>query len=283
MARICDLHAHSYHSDGSLSPAQLLQMGQEAGLSALALCDHNTVAGLPEFMDAAKNSCVEAVPGVELSTEYEGAELHILALFVRPEHYDVITQLMEDFRRRKEQSNIALVEALCKAGMKLDYGKIKQGTKDGFVNRVHVAMEMIEKGYTSSVQEAFKTYLKPGGGYYTPPQRLDAFEAIRFIKSLGAVAVLAHPFLNLNEQELRKFLPKAVQSGLDAMETMYAKYDAGTTALAGALAQEYGLLCSGGSDFHGDCKPDIRLGTGRGELRIPYGFLEKLKQRKKDR
>lgn len=281
MERICDLHAHSYHSDGSFSPAQLLRMGKEAGLSALVLCDHNTVAGLPEFMEAAKDSCVEAVPGVELSTEYQGTELHILALFVRPEHYGTITRLMEDFHRRKEQSNIALVEALRGAGMDIDYDRIKQATQDGFVNRVHVAMEMIEKGYTSSVQEAFKTYLKPGGGYYTPPQRLDAFEAIRFIKSLGAVAVLAHPFLNLDEVELRAFLPEAVACGLDAMETMYSKYDAETTALAGALAREYGLLHSGGSDFHGSCKPDISLGTGRGELRIPYEFLEKLKQRKK--
>lgn len=279
MERICDLHAHSYHSDGSFSPAQLLRMGQEAGLSALVLCDHNTVAGLPEFMEAAKTSDVEAVPGVELSTEYKGTELHILALFVRPEHYGVITCLMEDFRRRKEQSNMALVEALRGAGMDMDYDRIKQTTRDGFVNRVHIAMEMIEKGYTSSVQEAFKTYLKPGG-YYTPPQRLDAFEAIRFIKSLGAVAVLAHPFLNLDEAELRAFLPEAVACGLDAMETVYSKYDAETTALAGELAQEYGLLHSGGSDFHGSCKPDISLGTGRGELRIPYEFLEKMKLRK---
>lgn len=282
MEQICDLHAHSNYSDGSYSPSRLLQMGQEAGLSALVLCDHNTVAGLPEFMEAAKHSCVEAVPGVELSTEYQGTELHILALFVRPEHYSVITELMEDFLRRKEQSNIALVDALCRAGMELDYERIKQLTKDGFVNRVHVAMEMIRLGYTSSVQEAFKTYLRPGGGYYTPPRRLDAFEAIRFIKSLGAVAVLAHPFLNLNEEELRRFLPAAVQSGLDAMETMYAKYDDRTTALAAALAEEYGLLCSGGSDFHGACKPDISLGTGRGALRIPYRFLEELKQRKTD-
>lgn len=283
MERICDLHSHSNFSDGSFSPTQLLRLGQEAGLSALVLCDHNTVAGLPEFMEAAKHFDVEAVPGVELSTEYKDTELHILALFVEPEHYAVITRLMEDFHRRKEQSNIALVEALCKAGMELDYERIKGKTKDGLVNRVHVAMEMIEKGYTSSVQEAFKTYLKAGGGYYTPPRRMDAFEAIRFIRSLGAVAVLAHPFLSLDEPALREFLPEAVQAGLDAMETMYAKYDAETTALADSMAKEYGLLCSGGSDFHGACKPDISLGTGRGTLRIPYEFFEKLKQRKKER
>jgi len=105
-----------------------------------------------------------------------------------------------------------------------------------------------------------------------PPQRLDAFDAIRFIKSLGAVAVLAHPYLNLDQAELERFLPQAVQVGLDAMEVLYPKYDAATRVLAGQTAKRFGLLPSGGSDFHGENKPDIAMGTGRGDMEIPAQF-----------
>lgn len=276
---LCDLHTHSYYSDGSFSPAVLLEMAQKAGLSAIVLCDHNTVAGLPEFLAAGENSPVEAIPGVELSTEYAGVELHILGLFIRPEHFDAITELMEDFLARKAQSTLALVEALKQAGMDVDYEAIKNATPDGYVNRAHIAGALAEKGYAETVKDAFRKYLAPEQGYYTPPKRLDALEAIRFIKSLGAVAVLAHPLLNLDEAGLRTFLPEAKKWGLDAMETLYSKYDSQETALACALAEEYGLLQSGGSDFHGKSKPDIQIGTGRGNLCISGGLLEKLKRK----
>lgn len=275
----CDLHTHSYYSDGSLSPKELLALAQAAGLSAVVLSDHNTVAGLPEFLTAGENSPVEAVPGVEFSTEYRGKELHILGVFIRPEHFDGITELMEDFRKRKEQSTLMLIKALKNAGMDVDYSAIKKATPDGNVNRAHIAGALMEKGYAESVKDAFRKYLAPERGYYTPPKRMDAFEAIRFIKSLGAVAVLAHPLLSLNEEELRQFLPEAKKAGLDAMETMYSKYDTTETALAKSLAAAHGLLESGGSDFHGKTKPDIQIGTGRGNLCIDGGLLEKLKEK----
>jgi len=278
MEKYCDLHAHSNVSDGSLTPTQLLRLAEQSGLSAVVLSDHNSVAGLPEFTEAARNSPVEAVPAVEFSTEYENIELHILALYVRPEHYDAINTLLEDFKRRKELSNLALIKALREAGYDLDYDTIRGN--HGYVNRAHIAEAMTQKGYTASVQEAFKTLLSPKRGYYVPPKRPDVFETIRFIKSMGAVAVLAHPFLNLDEVQLRTFLPMAVSCGLDAMETMYAKYDPETTARAKALAKEYGILESGGSDFHGSAKPDIALGRGRGDLRIPLKVLELLKKKK---
>ena len=275
----CDLHTHSYYSDGSLSPKELLALAQAAGLSAVVLSDHNTVAGLPEFLTAGENSPVEAVPGVEFSAEYRGKELHILGVFIRPEHFDGITELMEDFRKRKEQSTLMLIKALKNAGMDVDYSAIKKATPDGNVNRAHIAGALMEKGYAESVKDAFRKYLAPERGYYTPPKRMDAFEAIRFIKSLGAVAVLAHPLLSLNEEELRQFLPEAKKAGLDAMETMYSKYDTTETALAKSLAAAHGLLESGGSDFHGKTKPDIQIGTGRGNLCIDGGLLEKLKEK----
>lgn len=276
-----DLHTHSTFSDGTLTPTQLIREAQTKDLSAVALTDHNTVEGLPEFVCAGLGSGVKVIPGVEFSTEYEGIELHILALFVTPEMYAPITSVLEDFRIRKEKSNEELVTALGKVGIQIDYEKIRRES-DGYVNRAVIAAEMTALGYTASVKEAFKTYLQPEFGYYIPPRRPDAYEMICFIKELGAVAVLAHPLLNLTERQLRGFLPKAVTSGLDAMEIAYPKYSPMETLLAQVVAEDHGLLPSGGSDFHGENKPDIALGTGRDNLCIPDSWLAALATRQRN-
>lgn len=280
MENYCDLHTHSVFSDGTDTPARLIELAAEAGLSAVALCDHNTVAGLPDFLEAAKDSAVEAVPGVEISTDFADKELHILALFVQPQHYAAVTALLAEGDRRKEQSNIDLVAALNAAGYALSYEQIKAKTPQGHINRAHIAAEMLELGYVESVQAAFRTLLSPKHGLYHPPKRIDAYDAIRFIKSIGAVAVLAHPFLSMDENLLRAFLPQAVEAGLDAMEVFYSKYTEETTLVAVKIAEEYGILPSGGSDYHGGNKPDIAIGIGRGDLKIPHQWLNGLKKRK---
>lgn len=268
MEPYCDLHVHSTFSDGTLTPRELLQAACDAGLSSIALTDHNTVKGLPDFMEAAKAFSIQAVPGIEFSVDYLGTELHLLGLYVQPAHYASITAMMEDFLRRKEQSNKDLVDKLNAAGFRLDYEQIKPRDA-GYVNRAHIGAAMTEKGYTSSIKEAFKRYLSPKHGYYVPPRRADVFETIAFIKSIGAVAVLAHPFLNLEEEALGRFLPKAVEAGLDGMEVLYPLFDGQQTRILAAMAAEFGLLPSGGSDFHGANKPHIQLGIGQGDLRIP--------------
>ena len=146
----------------------------------------------------------------------------------------------------------------------------------GTVNRAVIAAKMLEKGYVSSVKEAFKGLLSEKNGYYVPPQRLDAFEVIAFLKSVDAVSVLAHPYLSLEESEIRAFIPEAKAHGLVAMETRYSTYTPETTEAATRLAKECGIMESGGSDFHGENKPDIRLGIGRGELCVPAILMDKL-------
>ena len=278
MAEFCDLHNHSTFSDGTDTPARLLELAWERGLGAIALTDHNTVAGLPEFLKAAEGKPVRAIAGTEFSTDYRGTELHILGLFLKPEHFASITDLLEGYRLRKEQSNRDLVEKLNAAGYLIDYEQVKNSTPEGQVNRALIAAELTRLGYTESIQAAFKQLLNPKRGYYTPPERFSPFEIIRYIKSLGAVAVLAHPFLNLNETQLREFLTEAVPCGLDGMETMYSTYDEQTTATAKKVADEFGLLHSGGSDYHGGNKPHIRMGTGQGNLAIPCGLVTALEQ-----
>lgn len=277
MAAFCDLHIHSNYSDGTMSPAQLISLAQEAGLAAVALCDHNTVQGLPEFLEAARNSTVEAVPGIEFSTEYRGKELHILGLFVEEAHYGAVNDLLNEAMRRKERSNIALVERLKEQGLSLDYRAIKSETAGGTVNRAVIGAYLVRHGLCESMEEAFDRWLSMECGLYVPPKRPDALETIRFIKSIGAAAVLAHPFLNLEEAELREFLARA--EGLDGMETFYPRFDDAQTKLACRIAEEFGLLKSGGSDFHGANKPDIRIGVGRGTLEVPLTLLEELKKK----
>ena len=274
----CDLHTHSDHSDGTCSPGKVVELAKKAGLTAVALCDHNTVFGLPEFLAAADG--IEAIPGTEFSTDYNGTELHILALYIEPRYYGAVTERAERFLIDKEQSNVRLCRALTDAGYPLAYEEIKAGTTDGFVNRAVIAAQMVRLGYTESVQQAFKTLLSEKQGYYKPPRRPDAFEIIRFIKSIGAVAVLAHPLLNLDRAELEAFLTEAVEAGLDGMEVLYSKYTEEEREISLEIVEKYKLLPSGGSDFHGENKPDIAVGVGRGNLKIPAQWAKAIKMKK---
>lgn len=277
--KTCDLHTHSVFSDGSLTPTQLVEEAERMGLSAIALTDHNTVAGLPEFLAAAQGREVEAVPGIEFSSDYHGTDVHVVALFIQPEHYGIIMDLVEDMQRRKDRSNAELVDALCRAGYPMDYAALKAATPNGQINRAHIAGEMTRLGYTTSVKEAFERFLSPKLGYYHPPKRLSPFEIMDFIKSIGATAILAHPYLTLPAEEVPAFLEEAVKHGLDAMETLYVTYDQETVRLAQETAEMFGLKQSGGSDYHGEFKPDIRLGVGKGDLAVPLSLLETLKKR----
>ena len=280
MTGFCDLHTHSVFSDGTLTPEELVSMAENLCLDAIALCDHNTVDGVPRFMAAGQRSSVQTVAGIEFSTDFQGTELHILALFVQPEHYDTINAMMEDWKKKKEQSNIDLVAALNRGGYDISYAEIRE-RGNGYINRAHIAAELTKRGYTESAQDAFKKLLNPSRGFYQPPQKLLAYDIIRFIKSIGAAAVLAHPFLNLDEAGLRAFLPEAIDCGLDGMEVLYPKYKPEQTVLAERIAEEFGILGSGGSDFHGDNKPDIAMGSGRGTLAVPTEYMLKLRQRAK--
>ena len=275
MPLLCDLHVHSHYSDGTCSPAELIRLAENQHLSAIALCDHNTIDGLPDFLSSAEGSTVRAVPGIEFSTDYQGTELHVLGLFIQPQNYDRINELLAVYQQKKEESNQSLAEALQQAGYTIDYEAVKAKTV-GIPNRAHFAAELVDKGYFTSMKECFRAILSPSNGLYTPPPRPNALEMISFIKEIGAVSVLAHPFLSLSEAALRDFLKKAVTYGLDGMETLYSTYDETQTILAQQIAAEFGLKESGGSDFHGSNKPDISIGIGCGNLAIPFDFLHTL-------
>ena len=264
----CDLHTHSVFSDGTYTPEELIAEAGRMGL-IIALTDHNTAAGLPDFMDAAEKQGVTAVPGVEFSTEYLGKELHLLGLFVQPEHYRAVERMVKEQHVLKEISNMELVERLNQAGYRIDYAKVKRRNPSGNANRAHMAAELLEQGYVTSVREAFDTILSDGGGFYVPPLRLQLTDVIKSLRRIGVVPVLAHPLQELTETELRELLPVAIEAGLMGMETMHSSYSPDRICLAEEIAAEFHLLSSGGSDFHGSVKPDVSLGTGKGWLDIP--------------
>lgn len=273
----CDLHTHSNFSDGTDTPTQLVKRAKALGIKALALTDHNTPDGLKEFMEAGKQNDLITVPGCEFSTEFEGKEVHVVGLFFKEKYWAEINDFVELMHLAKRNSNVTMIENLQKLGYDVTFEEAMALTDGSDFNRAHVARLLMNKGYVASVGEAFDNLLKAGNGIYTPAKKITSIAAIRFIRAFGAVSVIAHPLLNLTYKEMLRFLPQAKEAGLDAIETCYTEFDEEMTSMAKLMAEKFELLESGGSDFHGENKPGIALGTGRGNLYVPFEFYEKLR------
>ncbi len=271
----CDLHIHSNNSDGSFPPEWIILEAKRIGL-IVALTDHNTTMGLESFMVEAEKQGVTAVPGVELSTVWDEKELHLLGMFIDREHYEKVENLVKDFHILKEKSNVDLIQRLNEGGYKIDYAKVKKRNVNGHVNRAHIASELVELGYVSTPKEAFDKLLKVGKGFYFPPERLKIEDAIRFVRSINAVPVLAHPLLDLDAERLLEILPALCEAGLMGLETRHSTYTEEKEKIASEIAKQFGLLESGGSDFHGEAKPDISIGKGKGNMSVPESFYYKL-------
>ena len=273
MAQFCDLHTHSVFSDGTCTPAEIIEAAVAQGLKAVALTDHDSVDGLPDFLAAAEGKPIEAVAGAEFAVIHEGTELHLLALYIPATGFAPIARLMEQVHARREQCVHDLVDSLNRSGFQLDFERIK-AEASGQVTRAHVALAIENTGRMTS-EEAFLTLMRPGNGHYTSPERLPFLQVLELILQVGAVPVLAHPFINMTREQLENFLPWAKEKGLIGLECIYSGFDAETSALAFEMAQRFDLLPSGGSDFHGHIRKEAPLGNG--ERPIPYAFAQKLK------
>ena len=282
MKTLCDLHTHTKCSDGTLTPNQLIDLAMDSELYAIALTDHNTASGLPEFFAAAEGKDIEAIGGAELSCDYFGREIHIVGLFLSLEDGERVEKLMRQMKENKILSNKDLISKLAADGYDISYEEVEK-TISGYMNRAHIASFLVSRGYFENRQEVFEKILQPYGKYYTPPKTISAFEGIEFLNSLGAVSVLAHPYLSIPDEKMDEFLTEAKAIGLDAMETIYTTYDDETTEKARAMAEKYGLLESGGSDFHGANKPDTKLGVGYGNIFFTKEMYLKLKERREEK
>ncbi len=271
-----DLHTHTTASDGSLSPTELAALAQRSGISYLALTDHNTTAGLPEFLVAAKGTTIKPIAGAEISCQLNKKELHILALHLPERHFDQLEGIMQDPVRQAELRRRELVDNLRRAGYEIYYEDIEKAHPGSLINRSHIGLALLEKGYVPSVEYAFYNLLSEDAGFYHPSPKLQALDVVGIIHDLGAISVWAHPFLRLPSDFVVPALEALSRAGLVGMEVYYSTYNDTETQTALALAQRFHLKPSGGSDFHGEPKPDIQIGIGKGNLCIPDSVAENL-------
>ena len=275
--RIIDLHVHSTESDGTLTPEDLVAEAKKAGLAAFALTDHDTCQGVCKAMPLAASAGIELIPGIELSTDYHGKEVHIVGLYIDIENEQLLKKTAE-YRKCRSERNALMVEALQKEGLSITMEELVAENPDCVITRANIARFLYEHGQIKSVREAFDRYIGDHCKCYVGRLKVASTDAVRLIKEAGGTAILAHPLhYGLSNTNLQKMNDELKPAGLDGLEAIYSTYTTGEEQQMKRLARENGLLISGGSDFHGSNKPDIALGRGRGHLYIPYSVLETIK------
>lgn len=276
-----DLHVHSNVSDGTFTPAQLVEEAQKCNLAAFALTDHDTTDGVREAQEAANGTSVEVLAGVEISAGYKEKDIHILGLMLDPD-YEPLQTSLKKAKLSRETRNEQMAENLAKGGLDIDIDRLRASFEPGTVlTRAHFAKYLLETKQISSISEAFEHYLSADGPYYVPRKYISPEDAIALIKRAGGIPVLAHPLIyHLPEEELDALIKRLKEAGLAGLEVFYSSNTGFDEGIARRYANRYDLIMTGGSDFHGANKPQISLGSGRGNLKIPYSVLENLKNAK---
>jgi predicted metal-dependent phosphoesterase TrpH len=277
---VIDLHTHSTCSDGSLTPAALAAAAAELKLEAVALTDHDTTAGVADFMAAAQAAGVRGLAGIEISAEHHPGAMHMLGYFFDPAHVGLQQDLVR-LRQGRSERNRQILDKLRVLGIELTWDEVHALAGGDVVGRPHFAQALIKRGHVKDKDEAFAKFLARGRPAYAERFRLSPAESIRMIRSAGGVPVLAHPCsLKLGQKQLRALLMELRTAGLEGLEVYHSEHHPNQTRLYHRLATELGLVMTGGSDFHGALMPDIKLGRGFGGLRVPADLLPKLEARR---
>lgn len=276
MEAFIDLHVHSNCSDGTYTPEELVDYALEKNLKAFALTDHDTTDGIPRAQEAAKGTGLELIPGIELSTEYHRKDIHILGLGIDIENVHFQNQL-KHFQEERDIRNEKMITLLQDYGVEISLEQMREEYPDCVWTRAHFARFLLEHGYVKDMGEAFTLYLGDESPCFVPRDKVKPFQAINLIHEGGGYAVLAHPLLyHLTAEQLEELVKSLTDSGLDGLETVYSTNRFSDESSMRQLAKRHGLAITGGSDFHGDNKPTIDLGTGRGNLQIPYVLWKNL-------
>lgn len=273
-----DLHVHSSCSDGTLSPKELVDYAIEKQLAAFALTDHDTVDGLDEAIQYARHKDIEVIPGIELSTEYQGADIHVVGLYIDHHSEDFRNKLREfvDSRTTRNQKMCGL---LTQAGVPITYEELQTAYPDAVITRAHYAGYMLDKGYVKSRQEAFDRYVGDHAPCYIPREKITPAQAVQLILEADGAPVLAHPILyHMSDERLDTLVRELKDEGLMGIEAVYSTYTSADERRIRSLAAKYGLFISGGSDFHGANKPGLDLGTGYEKLYVPENLLVEIKK-----
>jgi len=270
MARLIDLHMHTNCSDGVLAPAELLARVRQKDIAAFAVTDHDSLAGYRVLQELVQPGDPELISGVELSVDCEGEDLHMLGYLCDPDHPE-LNQRLAFFQQERNRRGLLMVEKLNQLGVELSFETVQQVAGDSAIGRPHVAEALLRKGLVENFDDVFRRYIGNGRPAYVKKARLTPGETIDLIHTAGGVAVMAHPGIN----GMYRFVDKLAPLGLDGVEVYHYAHDQEQVRQFKRLAKRYGLLLSGGSDFHGRDERECEIGAQP----VPLEYLDQLKNR----
>ncbi len=278
-----DLHVHSTASDGTLTPSEVVDRAVSLNLAAIALTDHDTTNGVAKAKEraawhTAQGTAIEVYSGVEISAAYKKRDIHILGLLVDETH-PLLNQVLNSAIENREHRNERILERFQALGIDLTMEDLLADAPDSVITRAHFARALMKKGITSSIPEAFERFLGEDGPCYVAREYISPEQAVGLILKAGGVPILAHPLLyQLPHEELYALVERLKNAGLKGLEVLYSSNKDNDEQNMKALANHFSLLISGGSDFHGALKQNLELGIGKGDLKIPYSVLQKIKE-----
>lgn len=289
---LIDLHTHSNMSDGSLSPSLLIDLAVESNLSVIALTDHDTMEGIAEAQNAVQKAnddgfSIELVSGVEISVYYKGVDIHVLGLFV-DETSLILRQALSNANDLRNNRNEKMAAAFRKDGIPITIEKLQERAngnnssngEDSVITRAHFATFLVENGFANDTQNAFDKYVGENSPYYIAREYLSPKDGLELIHSAKGLAFLAHPFLyDFSLEEIEQMIKDLKKMGIDGIEAYHSTHSNKEEDILIDLASKNNLLITGGSDFHGEVKPDIKLGIGKGNMKIPYSIYEEIKNK----
>ena len=277
-----DLHIHSTASDGSLTPAEIIDHAQKLNLAAIAITDHDSIYGSKEALRTGIPPSVKFLTGVEISAAHPAffpgsGSFHILGYGIRIDNH-ALNQTLNKLREARKNRNPKIIKRLNELGFKISLEDVNLTVADGQLGRPHIAHAMIKKGFVKSIDEAFDKFLGAGKPAYVDKDRIGCEEAIKMILGAGGVPVLAHPaLLDIDgDCQLDELIQNLIKIGMRGIEVYYPVHSAEQIRRYSELADKYDLLMTGGTDFHGSITPEIKMGTGKGTLFIPYELYERL-------
>ncbi len=277
-----DLHIHSTASDGTFSPAEILALAQDLNLAAIAITDHDTINGSKEALGIGVPPSLKFLTGVEISASpppsfpYSGS-LHILGYSIKIDN-PLLNKTLATLQEARKNRNPGIIDRLNSMGIAVSMDELLNEVGGGQLGRPHIARLMVKKGYVESIKEAFDKYLGKGKPAYVDKYRIDCSRAIEVILDAGGIPVIAHPYLLNpgNIEEIEEFVITLKAMGLKGIEVYYPEHSQDNISKLEDIANRHGLLMTGGTDFHGSLKPEIKMGSGKGDFLVPYILYEKL-------
>ncbi|MCF8008656.1 MAG: PHP domain-containing protein [Halanaerobiales bacterium] len=270
-----DLHLHTIYSDGSYRPQDVIEMALKVNINTVAISDHDTLKGIEPAFEYAENKNIEVLPAIEFSTYIDKAEIHILGYYIDYKDPKFKKRVGKIFDARKKRAK-KMVELLNQEGIEISYEDVKDIAGDDYIGRPHLAQVMVKKGYIENIKDAFtKQYIKNNGKAYVKKYKISPKQAIKLIKDNGGIPVLAHPvFINYGKPMTEKDIKKLQKRGLMGIEVFHPKHDNNTKNYYKKVAKKLNLIITGGSDFHGENSPGVKIG----DIRLKNKYVKRLKE-----